>query len=116
MRPASLRIQVWMDIDVYKRQAKNPAAFLLTGTEDQFMEPRCLQNRLKEYTKNCNLEGVHFHTLVKIPATAASAGASDCHSAVDSGSSSPNTTYKNVYESFSLPQMQYLHESSEMAG
>lgn len=44
-------------------KAKNPAAFLLTGTEDQFMEPRCLQNRLKEYTKNCNLEGVHFHTL-----------------------------------------------------
>ena len=44
-------------------KAKNPAAFLLTRTEDQFMEPRCLQNRLKEYTKNCNLEGVHFHTL-----------------------------------------------------
>ncbi len=39
-----------------------PAAFLLTGTE-QFMEPRQVQKRLARYTKNCGLEGVHFHTI-----------------------------------------------------
>ncbi len=39
-----------------------PAAFLLTGTE-QFMEPRLLQKRLAKYTKECGLEGVHFHTI-----------------------------------------------------
>ena len=39
-----------------------PAAFLLTGTE-QFMEPRQLQKRLAKYTKECGLEGVHFHTI-----------------------------------------------------
>lgn len=39
-----------------------PAAFILTGTTD-FMEPRKLQRRLKKYTKECGLEGVHFHTL-----------------------------------------------------
>lgn len=40
----------------------NPAAFLLTGT-GQYMEPRTLQYRLARYTKECGLEGVHFHTL-----------------------------------------------------
>ena len=39
-----------------------PAAFLLTGTVE-FMEPRKLQRRLEKYTKECGLEGVHFHTL-----------------------------------------------------
>lgn len=39
-----------------------PAAFLLTGTE-QFMEPRQVQKRLAKYTKECGLEGVHFHTI-----------------------------------------------------
>lgn len=39
-----------------------PAAFLLTGTE-QFMEPRQVQRRLAKYTKECGLEGVHFHTI-----------------------------------------------------
>ena len=39
-----------------------PAAFLLTGTE-RFMEPRLVQIRLAKYTKECGLEGVHFHTI-----------------------------------------------------
>ncbi len=39
-----------------------PAAFLLTGTE-QFMEPRQLQKRMAKYTRECGLEGVHFHTI-----------------------------------------------------
>ncbi len=37
-------------------------AFILTGNEN-FMEPRTLQYRLGKYTKECCLEGVHFHTL-----------------------------------------------------
>lgn len=41
---------------------ENPAAFVLTGTAD-YMEPRTLQYRLKRYTEDCGLEGVHFHTL-----------------------------------------------------
>ena len=27
------------------------------------MEPRTLQYRMKKYTRECGLEGVHFHTL-----------------------------------------------------
>lgn len=37
-------------------------AYILTGT-DRFMEPRALQYRLERYTRECNLAGVHFHTL-----------------------------------------------------
>lgn len=39
-----------------------PSAYVLTGTEE-CMEPRKLQRRLAKYTKECGLEGVHFHTL-----------------------------------------------------
>ncbi len=37
-------------------------AYVLTGTES-YMEPRRLQRRLRRYTRDCGLEGVHFHTL-----------------------------------------------------
>ena len=40
----------------------NVDAFILTGTT-KYMEPRTLQYRLKKYTDECNLEGVHAHTL-----------------------------------------------------
>lgn len=39
-----------------------PSAFLLTGSE-RHMEPRLLQKRLAKYTRECGLEGVHFHTI-----------------------------------------------------
>lgn len=45
-----------------RMQPRNPSAYILTGTE-QYMEPRTLQYRLAKYTKECGLEGVHFHTL-----------------------------------------------------
>lgn len=41
---------------------QSKAAYVLTGT-DKFMEPRTLQYRLEKYTRDCGLEGVHFHTL-----------------------------------------------------
>lgn len=40
----------------------NPECFVLTGNE-RCMEPRNLQRYLKKYTKECNLENIHFHTL-----------------------------------------------------
>lgn len=40
-----------------------PSAYVLTGMPNRFIEPRSLQYRLGKYTKACNLEGVHFHTL-----------------------------------------------------
>ncbi len=45
------------------REKKDPAAFVLTGNKDRYMEPRTLQYRLERYTAECGLEGVHFHAL-----------------------------------------------------
>lgn len=48
---------------IYERiGAAGPDCYILTGTP-HFMEPRTLQYRLKKYTDECGLEGVHFHTL-----------------------------------------------------
>ena len=41
----------------------DPEAYVLTGEPDKFIEPRMLQYRLAKYTKDCNLEGVHYHVL-----------------------------------------------------
>ena len=41
----------------------NPDAYVLTGEEKRYMEPRALQYRIGRCTKSCGLEGVHFHTL-----------------------------------------------------
>lgn len=41
----------------------NPAAFVLTGSPDKFIEPRALQYNLKTYAEACDLEDIHFHTL-----------------------------------------------------
>ncbi len=45
-----------------KMNPQNSGAYILTGTPD-FMEPRTLQYRMKKYTRECNLDGVHCHTL-----------------------------------------------------
>ena len=45
-----------------RMQPRNPAAYVLTGTE-AWMEPRALQYRLEKYVRACGLERVHFHTL-----------------------------------------------------
>ena len=45
-----------------RMKSANDAAYVLTGTE-RYIEPRTLQYRLKKYTSECGLDGVHFHTL-----------------------------------------------------
>ncbi len=45
-----------------KMKPDNTKVYLLTGT-DHYMEPRTLQYRMRRYTKECGMEGVHFHTL-----------------------------------------------------
>lgn len=37
--------------------------YLLTGTYDKYIEPRIMQNRLKNILKQCNIKDAHFHTL-----------------------------------------------------
>lgn len=38
-------------------------AFVLTGREDKYIEPRVLQYHMSVYRDKCGLSGVHFHTL-----------------------------------------------------
>lgn len=38
-------------------------AYILTNKTDRYMEPRALQYRMKQYVNECQLDGVHFHTL-----------------------------------------------------
>lgn len=45
-----------------KMHPGSATAYVLTGT-DAYMEPRALQYRMEKYTRDCGLEGVHFHTL-----------------------------------------------------
>ena len=40
-----------------------PSAYVLTGRSNRFIEPRTLQYKMEKYVKECNLSGVHFHTL-----------------------------------------------------
>lgn len=41
----------------------DPDAFVLTGSATKFLEPRAMQYKLHKYVTDCNLDGVHFHTL-----------------------------------------------------
>ena len=45
-----------------RMRPQSSTAYVLTGT-DICMEPRTLQYRMEKYTRECGLEGVHFHTL-----------------------------------------------------
>lgn len=40
-----------------------PNAFLLTGSETKYIEPRVLQWWIKKYSKECGIENLHFHVL-----------------------------------------------------
>lgn len=45
------------------RKAYQPGAFLLTGKEDEFTEPRTMQNRFKALLKKCGIDDANFHAL-----------------------------------------------------
>ncbi len=47
--------------ETYK--CEDPNAFVLTGSSENYIEPRTMQNKFKRYTEECGIENVHFHTL-----------------------------------------------------
>lgn len=87
------------------RQMKtdNKNAYLLTGS-NEFMEPRVLQYRIKKYTKECGLEGVHCHTLRHTFATRAVEVGFDIKSLSEvlGHSSTTITLERYVHSSFDL--------------
>lgn len=40
-----------------------PNAFVLTGSETKYIEPRTLQDKIKNYSKACGIEDIHFHVM-----------------------------------------------------
>lgn len=46
-----------------RMQVFNENAYVLTGQEDRYIEPRALQYRLSKYTEACGINDVHFHSL-----------------------------------------------------
>lgn len=45
------------------REVSAPSAYILTGEEAHYIEPRMMQYRMEQYAKTCGLKDVHFHTL-----------------------------------------------------
>lgn len=50
-------------LELCKKFYGSTDAYILTGEADRFVEPRTLQYKMKRYTSDCGLVGVHFHTL-----------------------------------------------------
>jgi len=49
-------------IDAAKQFVSNPKSFVLTGN-DQYVEPRTMQNRFKGYVKESGIDSANFHAL-----------------------------------------------------
>ena len=49
--------------DIAKRYVTSPKAFILTGDNKSFVEPRTMQNRFKGYVKESGIENANFHAL-----------------------------------------------------
>ena len=46
-----------------KYRVPNPDAYVLTGSVNQFVEPRLMQYHLKQFAKECGVKELHFHAL-----------------------------------------------------
>lgn len=86
-----------------RMQPRNPAAYVLTGTE-AWMEPRALQYRLEKYVRACGLEGVHFHTLRHTFATRA----------VEAGFEIKSLSEVLGHASTTVTLERYVHSSMEL--
>lgn len=50
-------------VKLCKKYYGQPDAYILTGETDRCAEPRTMQYKMEKYAEDCNLKGVHFHTL-----------------------------------------------------
>lgn len=49
--------------DIARELYTSPQAFILTGSESNFVEPRTMQNRFKKYVEESGIEKANFHSL-----------------------------------------------------
>lgn len=50
-------------IDIAQQLYTSPQAFVLTGSESRFIEPRTMQNHFKKYVTESGIEKANFHSL-----------------------------------------------------
>lgn len=50
-------------IPIAKQFSDSPKAFVLSGDQVKYVEPRTMQNRFKQYVEACGLEDANFHVL-----------------------------------------------------
>ena len=86
-----------------RMQPAEANAFVLTGTT-QYMEPRTLQYRIKRYTSDCGLEGVHAHTLRHTFATRA----------IESGFELKSLSEVLGHATTAITMERYVHSTLEM--
>ena len=89
--------------ELCRRFAASPRAYVLTGTED-YMEPRTLQYRIKKYTGECGLDGVHAHTLRHTFATRA----------VEAGFEIKSLSEVMGHANTTITLRRYVHSSMEL--
>ena len=62
--PSSLRkIPIPEELMFYLRAAYVEDAYVLSGSENKFVEPRTMENRFKSILKKCGVEKINFHAL-----------------------------------------------------
>lgn len=52
-----------MLVEYLARFEEKPGAYLLTGSEEKYVEPRTMQNRFKSVLKKCGVHSANFHAL-----------------------------------------------------
>lgn len=50
-------------LNLSRKLISRPDAYVLTGKEGSFMEPRVLQNKFKGYLRKCSIEDANYHSL-----------------------------------------------------
>ena len=91
-------------MSLLRKMVTGSDAYILTGTPDNFVEPRTLQKRFKEYLKKAGVADTNFHALRHTFATRAVEQGFDVKSLSEIlGHANVNTTLKlYVHPSFAL--------------
>jgi integrase len=90
-------------VDLLKPWQASSDTYFLSGEQDRFIEPRCMQMRFKKYLKECGIQDVSFHCLRHTFSTIC------LRSGMDSKTLSELLGHSNV----NITLSQYVHTSLE---
>ena len=78
-------------------------SYILTGSEERFIEPRSLENIFKRYLKKCSVEEVNYHVLRHTFATRC----------IEAGIDAKSLSEILGHASVNITLNQYVHSSME---